>query len=385
MIYSANLIEMAGKISHVDIVKYLRDLNWNELRTKRNYIKVFQLKNAEGTYYQATIPTSRELSDYNEAMYAAVENIAKSTNKSNEQVILELLNPLSDIIRVRVFSPEINSGSIFVEDAIRLYENSRKLLMAAAMDIKTPRRVHLGRPDSAIQEFVSNCRFGQTEIGSYVVSVVCPFADIDSGRYRQLSLFSDVQEAQNSITRNVTNKLMKSIKLIKDSIDEGNLDSTIDESLSSENAISATFLEALNAIGIYRENTQVDISVKWAPTIKNYEQDSETVTLTHDYYEPIDALVKKMKNLEDKNIVFIGKISSLHSAIDIDKRVNGTITLVTVDEFGRLLKAKLSLPREFYDLAISAHKAGKFVKVTGTLRGTGRSKEIACSDFVVDE
>lgn len=69
--------------------------------------------------------------------------------------------------------------------------------------------------DDVVQKFLSDCRFGQTEIGSYVVSVVCPFAELNEGEgYKQLSIFSDEEQCAESLTRKITNKVMKNITIV---------------------------------------------------------------------------------------------------------------------------------------------------------------------------
>ena len=159
MTYSVNYMDLAEKISPFAFVKYLRDTGWQ--------------------LFQVTIPVEKNLSDYKQAMYKAVETVSEVEDKSVEQVLLYLLNPNTDILKIRLERKEIEAGNILLDDAIRIYENTKKLLAATALDILHPRKYHQGRIDESILKFLSSCRFGQTEIGSYVVSVVCPFAELD--------------------------------------------------------------------------------------------------------------------------------------------------------------------------------------------------------------
>ena len=100
-----------------------------------------------------------------------------------------------------------------------MYENTKKLLVATALDILHPKKYHQGRVDDTVSKFLSNCRFGQTEIGSYVVSVVCPFSELDEGTgYKQLSIFSDEKKCANSLTRRVTSRVMNNIFEIKNKL-----------------------------------------------------------------------------------------------------------------------------------------------------------------------
>lgn len=381
MIYSVDFIELSGKISHVDVSKYLHDLGWVEIQTKRENVKIFQIEQGN-KFYQIDLPTSRELRDYKVAMYRAVEYIAQSVQKSVEQIILELLNPLSDILRLRIKEPDVEVGSIFVEDAIRLYDNAKKLVMATAMDIIRPQLIHVGRPDNQIVEFVNSCRFGQTEIGSYVVSLVCPISKINNDEVEQLSLFSDEYECANSLTRNVVNKLISSIRIVKDSINQGTLESVIYNNADSSSSISVNFLDALRDINIFRENSVLDITAKYAPTIKTNKLSDGFVSIDHDYYTPIDTLVRKIKNNQGSEKTYVGRIKGLDAAPDPSVRDKGKVNFVFINEDQNKATASVVLSKEDYNAAIEAHRNGKVVKVVGVLSGK-TYKKIDCSYFEV--
>ena len=316
-------------------------------------------------------------------MYRAVEQIAGSSNKSTEHVLLELLNPLSDIIRFQVKEPSSDVGTINVEDAINLYENAKKLVTFAAMDYQKPSQYHLGRPDSLSQEFVQNCRFGQTEIGSYIVSLVCPFTKLEEGKVVQLNLFGEEADKSNSITRNVTNKIITSIQKVKETIDDGTFNSMMcPEKDQPPPPVSANFLEALSSIGIYKQGTEVDVSIKWAPTVKSNTAKVDSVKLTNDYYKPIEAVVQTIKNKRADEKEFFGRISKLKATPNADKRTEGEVTLVYLDENERKCTAKVLLQKEDYHLATEAHDRGEIVKITGKLAGK-KSKTIEYSKFEV--
>ena len=217
--------------------------------------------------------------------------------------MIELLNPVSDIIRVRVKDEKLESGSIYMEDAINLYENAKKLLIATAMDISHPGSVHFGRPNADAIKFISNCRFSQTEIGSYVVSIVCPLAEIKHGKLVQRTLFSEEYTSANSLTRQITKKLITSVQRVKEEIDNGTFDITICQNENTKLSISPNFLEALCSICIYKKDTAMDISIKWAPTIKDNTADIQKVSLTHDYFEPMNTLINRIKNDAEEGIL----------------------------------------------------------------------------------
>ena len=191
MIYSVNFLDLTEKINPLAFSKYLKDTGWNLFQTKRKDVKVYQYEK-DDEFYQVTVPLEKRLADYKDAMYKAIITVAEVEKKSIEQVMVYLLNPNTDILKIRLDRKDIEAGSILFDDAIRMYENTKKQLAATALDILHPKRYHQGRMDDAVSQFLAGCRFGQTEIDSYVVSVVCPFAELDEKEgYKQVSIFSE--------------------------------------------------------------------------------------------------------------------------------------------------------------------------------------------------
>lgn len=369
MIYSVNFVDMTLKLNPLAVTKYLTETNWELYPIKRKDIKIFQYKK-EGFFEQVTIPLDKILRDYKNAMYDAICKIAYVEKKSVEQLMLYLLNPNTDILKIRLDKKEVESGNIMLDDAIQLFDNAKKLIAATALDVINPKKVHYGRIDEPVQKFLSQCRFGQTEIGSYVVSVACPFAELsETEGYKQLSIFSNEEQCANSLTRKVTNRLMTNIATIKQEIDDGNL-----ESLANyDNPISSNFYEALNGLGVNTEDTTVEFMAEWAPTVQSNRCKYNKVSVTNDYCEPIKTIISKIKECTNEGTEIVGKIKELKAAPVIDNREYGTIVVVYVGDNARAKSVTVKLDREDYDQAVAAHQHGKAVKVVGDLKGQVKS------------
>ncbi len=364
MILSANFLEISGQLNHINVCKYLKDLGWNEFLDHRNpNIKVFQYTEYN-EFIQVEIPINKKLVDYNWAMLSVVEILSKVEKKNVEQVILELLNPMCDIFRFRLNNQNVENGSILFEDAIKLFENSKRLLSATAMDISSPKIYHKGRVSEEVQTFIDQCRFGQTELGSYVINLVCPLGNKKNNQFEQYNLFSDEEVTAYSFTRRVVNKLMKSTLKVKEKIDSGG---DLNELLnpSKEDFVSINYLDALQNIGIDHKNSEIDISVKWAPTVHQNRFDKSLITISNDYYDIIKTKVNSYKEItEEESIEFIGKISDLKSNPDLTKREKGIIKVKYINN-DKLSTITAELSKDDYDKAVIAHKNGKTVKVIG--------------------
>lgn len=380
MIYSVNFLDLTEKINPLAFSKYLKDTGWIQFQSKRTNVRIFQLE-VGAEFFQAIIPTEKNLSDYKQAMYKAVENVAVAEKKSVEQVMLYLLNPNTDILKIRLEKKEIEAGNILFDDAIRLYENAKKLLAATALDIIHPKKYHQGRMDDSVLKFLSNCRFGQTEIGSYVVSVVCPFAELnEENGYKQLSIFSDEEQCADSLTRQVTSRVMNNIIEIKKQIDGGNMDSLV--SREKDAVISVNFYEALNGLNLDSEGADVEFIAEWSPVVKNMNCLENRIILSHDYYQPIESVISKLKEEKNKSTRIIGRIKKLESSPDVEKRTMGKVTIVYLDEDDKRKTVTAKLEKDDYDKAIDAHACGNHVEIVGELAG-GRNATITCESFCI--
>jgi len=377
MKYSANIIEMISAINHFNVAKYLRELGWQEIKTKREYVRIFQL-NSHG-FFQVNLPMDKSLIDYKEAMITATENIALAYGKTLDDIVLELLNPMSDILKIRVKNESYEAGNIFIEDAITLYNNAKKLLAATAMDIISPSLIHRsGRYNNTVEKFISSCRFGQTEIGSYVVSLVCPFTNIST---RQLSLFEQENEGADSLARQVTNKLMASLKAVTTAIYEDELN----ESYLSNQNISSNFLESLAAMGIYKKDTELGITLKYCPTVTKGILDYNHVKINSDFHPIISSVVNRIKRTIESEHSIVGLIRALDAVPDIEKRTDGNAKIIFINADGDKETATVNFKNEDYIEACDAHIRGKNVKILGTISGQKGSRKIKCSSFEIIE
>lgn len=383
MIYSVNFMDLTEKINPYAFAKYLKDTGWTIFPTKKDYVKIYQIRKPGGDAFQVNIPLDINLSDYKRAMFQAIETVAFAEGQSTEQLLLFLLNPNTDILKIRLERKDIEAGNILFDDAIRIYENAKKLIAATAQDIIHPRRYHQGRMDDSISKFLSNCKFGQTEIGSYVVSVVCPFAELDEiDGYKQLSIFSEEERCAGSLTRKVTNKIMTNVSFIKKNIDDGEYERLVSDNESS--LISANFYEALTGLNLNEEGADVEFIAQWSPIVKKNRCTSNRILLSHNYYQPISTAVGKLRETANTKTKIFGKIKKLESVPDLSKRTSGKITVVYLDDNDMRRTVTANLKKEDYDKAIEAHSRGNHIEIVGDIHNPDkRNTSITCESFSI--
>lgn len=373
MNYSVNFLEMTVHINPLTVVQYLKDTGWKIFPRKNEAVKVLQYK-TENELLQVNVPMDKKLFDYKEAMFESIVTLAKLEKKSLETVFLYLMNPNADILKIRLERQDVEVGNILLDDAINIYENTKKLLSAAAQDVLHPKKYHQGRVDTDIQKFLSECRFGQTEVGSYVVSIVCPFVNED---ILQTSIFADEDVKANSLTRKVTSRVMENLARIKMHIDEGDLASLTQE------PISVNFYEAVKGLNLQAEGARVEFRAEWSPSIRNNPTANQSVLLTHDYCQPMESVIQKLKGHTKKTTAIVGRIKKLESSPDAKNRDKGRITVTYLDENNKARTLVTDLDAGDYVRALEAHGKGWYVQLTGELSTKKNVATMRCESFDV--
>ena len=379
MIYRADFKDVCRSFNHLEIVRFLIGLQWKKIANKNPNVAIFQ-KNNELGFYQVVVPLNLDFSDYGDMMYKVAEELSLEQNKSVEEVVLELSNPLSDIVKVRIDDDSVNAGSVLFEDAIKLFANSKKLIQYAAQDAIQPRKYYgNGRICDDVHRFMEQCRFGQTEVGSYITNIVCPFVYKDENdKFQQMSLFDDEKDVAVSLTRKATKKLMNSLAEVKSCIDEGDdLEKLADR---EQNRISINFLESLENLNINKNGGNLDVKIKWSSTVLENKSECNKVVFSHNYYTPINSVTQKVKRDQQNEVQedYVGLIKAVKGHEDIEERNSGIINLVVVaNDKKRTVKARLS--KADYNDAVEAHKKGKYVRV----KGKYEDKILVCKEFGV--
>lgn len=386
--YSRELVDLCRPIKIDNLEKHLQNTGWKRLDANIPYLKtrmIYQLFLNDGDFHQIDIPTNEKLSDYYSMLLTACYKLSEIENKDLKQIIFDLSNPEVDIIKFRKIENNVKDGTIPINDAISFYENIKKLITSAAMDIDSPTVYRKARATAIVDEFLEKCRFGQTEVGSYIVSLICP---LDSSKHKQLTIEDiinnedHIDTLSNSFSRKVVNKVVDSINIIRDTIDK-NEDIEQLLNVQNENFVSINFMDNLANLGINSSDAELEVNIDWSQSAAKNRSKYNKVLITNNYYEKIYDIVKKYKTDADNNEISItGQVSQVGAEPDARKRSSGTATIVYLEKKTFSKKTiKVQLVGDDYDQAIEAHRYGKAVTVTGVKDGNKLSN---CKFNVLD-
>lgn len=362
------------KISFATIQRYLQNRNWQKMRSKREHLAIFFTEVPTPT--EILLPLDRNFIDYSDHIYNALSKISITENREIEQVVNDLLLPPSDVVRFRVDNKSTEYGLITFTEGFNLLENAKKSLFTTACDVLHPALFHKRMSYKSAQQFIESCYLGQTERGSFIASVVCPFINgtVDENPI-QLSLFNTEEDLVNSFTRTVTKRYMKSLARLKDVIEKGNHE--IMEDQAQPEMISANFIESIMELGEYGEKEEIEIFTSWSSITKEIVDVPKSVTFTKDYIPPMASIVAKLRPRDEgKDGTFVGKVSKAQADPDPDNRSEGEITFNFIGDEDKIVKAKVFLSPQDFSKACEALDKGFNVKVSGKLKISGKTKTI---------
>lgn len=376
----SELINLSAKLNFLAVQSYLKNTGWERIKSRREHVALF-IKSLSNDVLEIQLPLSRDFYDYPQALFSALEILSYSENRETGQILSDLLLPPSDVIRFRVANQDTEDGTISFEDGYNLLQSAKKSLYITACDIIQPELYHKRLGFKGANQFIEQCRLGQTERGSFITSIICPFVNetIDD-KPIQLSLFSNSEELNQSFTRKVTTQLMNSLKIVKEAIENDEISKLING--ETEVVISANFLESIVEVNQFKGGGELEVISSWASVSPVKTSIPNKISINKEYIPAIENIIEKLipKN-EGEFGEFVGKISQVKAEPDALKRKEGEVTFNFIGDNEMAIKAKIILSAEDYKIACEAHEFGKNVVVNGTLKNIGRSKFIENAAF----
>lgn len=243
----------------------------------------------------------------------------------------------------------------------------KDLLSSACLDILSPSVFHKKVATKDVQEQMAMYKFGQTEIGSYILNIICPLG------YYQYKLFEPLID-ELPLSRRININIIKNIHTIQTSILER---SSLFKDKVAEGQLSVNFLNAL--LDIYEENRDADftISARWDTSVPNPTNNIiNCVELRPRCMDKVAEVIEEYTPSEPQFVEksFYGKIINIGGEAEIDNRVDVSVIIATIGVGGKSLKVKAILNyNDYYSVVDNAFQNGLDVKVTGILTSTKRS------------
>jgi hypothetical protein len=312
---------------------------------------------------EVIIPFTADIVDYASAVGAAIKYVSSFENRDELAVYADLTRADRDVLRVR--APEADDdGSISLDPGVEIVQHARNLLASAACAaFETRRAYHVGKIQQA-EDYMHRVRMGQTEHGSFVVTLLAPMPPALT-RSQQTLLWPNLEE--EPYERKVTRVLAQALGSARDAIIASNRGEGMDAFTNAvARGVSANLCEAVAAI--IDQANGADLSLTWAKTRPTPEARSHIVFKRSDAEVLKEASRQLRLDEPRRDEHILGYVTRLKRHED---EIDGFITIKSlIDNKVRALSAYLS-PAD-YHLAIKAHDEKKPISIIGDIEMSGQ-------------
>lgn len=351
------LFTLAGKLRPLAVKHYAESRRWEAVDGVDGRLWVF--RHPDQRLRQIIIPMDADDAGFSDAMMDVAQRLAELESRDILSVLTDLQHPDADILRFRVATPETEAGDLPLGQDVNIREGARKALLASACSIIRPARHHARMTLAQAEQFIGECRSGQTELGSYVLRVVCPLHAADEG-----------QAGENHIpfARRATQLLLASTAGLVGAIEADR----VDPFLEANQGVSSNLCDALLRMQPPAGNGRIEILANWAadPNVRPPVGVPSRVSIPAEYFPEIDRVYRRLRpaGAIAETALFVGTVESLNGELGDDGRRAGEVILSLLDSEGEQIRARANLNADAYAEAVRAHEDGRgYVLARGSL------------------
>lgn len=315
------------------------------------------------------IPHDRSFDDYLPRLREALEGLREIYDDEWPAILLRAQSPRSDVFRFRSEIDTTANGSISLEAGYELFEGVKLALGAAVRSVaagadKAPSYGRRGWKQ--VDEYLSSARLGQTERGSYVVTVISRLSQESTDVVVDES-FPDIPPPE-PFERKVNVALVRALeatRLAADSYVEtsnfGVFEEAVLQGVSAELCGAVVrMIESGHALSVSVEATEAVAWPSFVPTASRFEASA---------ISPISTASARLR--EGKAIPNTGIIGSVVALSRKTDDAPGVVT-IRVDDGVPAKTIKVRLLGSDYHQAITAHDAKLRFSVRGRVIKEGR-------------
>lgn len=347
----------------MELAAYLRVKGWREQQHQARAAVWVRPNGAEGGY-EVVLPLTGDIRDFALRMGEVLSTLEVVEGRSQLEILRDLETPTADIVRLRLRPPGAN-GAIPLESGVAVVRHARDLLLAAACATIEPRAFYQTRKPNEAVEYVGNLQLGQTERGSYVISVVSRVAPLLAPQ--QGALFAVAPEP---FERRVVETLAGSVAAAKLAAERAVATGNVEPFRASvDQGVSANLCDAL--VGLNAAiGTGVDIDVTWSPTRPARPEVPPHIDLAPDVMPILAEAARLFRETAPREEFELRGV-----VVRLDRpegAPTGTATILGfVEDQPRKVRVVLGQPE--YTEACRAHEQERLVGCYGDLVKEGRS------------
>ena len=309
---------------------------------------------------EIVLPRTRNLGDYENVVRMLIEIFAETADMDDIALYRDLVTADRDTVRVR--ATESGDGSVTLNDGIALVNGARAMVLAAACSAHDPQPFYRAGANREARDYVRRMRLGQTEQGSFVVTLLSPVVSSRmSAEFDDPDSVSDVDPVERRVTTLLAGALEATRRAIETAVsgDNGAFLATMTE------GASANLFKALHEM--MNPFPRLEVSLTWARTRPAIPA-RKVVRFARDDAPILREAARLFRARgAQPDIRLTGYIHKLRRS---ERETEGTVTLRAAVS-GKIRSVTAVLKRSDYEQAIRAHKEKAPIVAEGDLERSG--------------
>ena len=357
-----------NEVSPSALSAYARAAGWEKGEPYGGYSDVYVHEKEP----EIIIPNTQSLGDYAGVVSRLIEIFAKAAETDTLSLYRDLVTADRDVVRVRA-APEGADSSVTLNDGVSLITGARDMMLAAARSLWEPRPFYRAKVNREARDYMRQVRLGQTEQGSYVVTLLTPVVLSPMG---QASSFNSATN-DAPVGRRMTRRLIEALAAVHEASERTSAGDADAFPETVERGASANLCDAVATL--IEPFGGIDIGLTWARTWREGAASKPVRFGASD--APILRKAAQCFRVEKPrpDMPLVGRIQHLKRD---DSETGGTVTLRTRGD-GRAVSVTAVLDQSNYDRAIQAHKSNARVVMNGDLERFGGRWRL-CDPYVAN-
>jgi len=288
--------------------------------------------------------------------------------RSQLPILHDLLVTGADVVRLRLADPDLADASVPLDEGATFIQKAKEMMLAAACAAVGPRAYYPSRKPAQAIDYIRGARLGQTEPGSFIVTIISPVLPSLSGPRGQRIELEEPYERR--VTQVLAVALNSARQAAEDAATSGQVDSFVQ---AVSRGVSANLCDALAGMGSFSEgNRAVEVQFSWSrnrPLAPESEM-PDRVLFSPDAFPVIRQAAVYLRETGPREEFEVRGL-----VVKLDRPEASTTGKVTihglVDDQPRKVVVELRGPD--YHKAVTAHALGRLARCSGALVREGRA------------
>jgi hypothetical protein len=300
--------------------------------------------------------------DFAERMSELLESVSAFEHRSPDEVYRSIIDAAFDMADVQIERGDVADGTIPLKAGAHAFQGVMKMYAAAAAAEEEPKPFYLNLLSGKAAKFVSeSARFGQTRVGSYVITIATKLPTPPQGR-----LHFGTPAIDDPFERRVMRRLTVALDAARHA---AIADTEYAFEQGVQHGLSADLCDAVAKMAEGNAFEELNVSFRWS-FLKPIDKVPSSVSFSPQLVRNLRAGGAHLRFQRPLlNYQLVGRVVRLERFPHEEEGTVGVLGFVGVN----LAKVSVTLTKADYKLATIAHDSGESVVCVGELKREGKN------------